>query len=112
MTRFAFIFLFITIIAACGSSSPPADGGGGDAQSTGDSSADVATEAAPTCKHAGESCSPTDTCNTWSCKCANITNPELTVGTCTGGTCNSGNDACASLCANAGGVTSATDDGC
>lgn len=112
MTRLPFFFFFSTVIAACSSSSPPADAGN-DAKQTGDAvAADVAADTTPTCKHAGDTCTPSDTCNTWSCKCANITNPELTVGTCTGGTCNSGTDACASLCANAGGVTSATDDGC
>lgn len=113
MIRHALLFLFVMILAsACSSSSPPADAGGGDAQSGLDALADVAAEAAATCKHAGDQCSPSDACNTWSCKCANITDPELTVGSCSGGTCTSGTDACASLCANAGGVTSATDTGC
>ena len=113
MKRSGFLFLFsMFLLAACSSSSPPADAGGGDAQSAADGAADVATDSAATCKHAGDTCSPSDTCNTWSCKCANITDPELTVGSCSGGTCSSGADACASLCANAGGVTSATDTGC
>lgn len=114
MTRSAFLFPFVIVVAlACSSSAPPADAGGGDAQNNGDVSAsDAATDGAAACKHAGDTCTPSDTCNTWSCKCANISNPELTVGSCTGGTCSSGNDACASLCANAGGVTSATDSGC
>jgi hypothetical protein len=112
MTRSALLVVVVTLIAACSSSSPPVDGGNGDAQNTVDAVGDVAADTAPICKHAGDTCAPTDSCNTWSCKCANITNPELTVGTCSGGTCNSGSDACASLCANAGGVTSATDDGC
>jgi len=106
MTRAAFLFLFVMLlVSACSSSSPPADAGL-------DGSADVAADTTATCKHAGDPCSPSDTCNTWSCKCANITDPELTVGSCTGGSCSSGADACASLCANAGGVTSATDTGC
>jgi hypothetical protein len=115
MTRPSFFFVFAALLgAACSSSSPPADGGGGDAQNNADGAADVvATDtAAAACKHAGDTCTPNDTCNTWSCKCANISSPELTVGSCSGGTCTSGNDSCASLCANAGGVTSATDDGC
>jgi hypothetical protein len=108
MKRAAFLFL----LTACSSSSPPGDAGNGDAANGVDGAADVAAESAPACKHAGDTCSPSDTCNTWSCKCANITNPEITVGSCTGGTCQSGAEACASLCANAGGVTSSTDDGC
>jgi hypothetical protein len=112
MTR-AFLFLFSMLLtAACSSSSPPVDGGGGDAQTGSDATPDVAKDTAASCKHAGDSCTPSDTCNTWSCKCANISSPELTVGSCSGGTCTSGNDSCASLCSNAGGVTSATDDGC
>jgi hypothetical protein len=102
---------FLVLSMACSSSSPPGDAGN-DAASGVDGAADVATESAPACKHAGDTCSPSDSCNTWSCKCANITNPEITVGSCSGGTCQAGTDACASLCANAGGVTSATDDGC
>ncbi len=101
----------LVVLVACGSSSPSVDAGN-DAQATSDAAADVAKEAAPSCKHAGDSCTPTDTCNTWSCKCANITDPELTAGGCNGGTCQSGPDACAALCASAGGVTTATDDGC
>ena len=108
MKRAAFLFLLV----ACSSSSPSNDAGKGDAASGVDGAADVATESAPACKHAGDTCSPTDTCNTWSCKCANISSPELTVGGCSGGMCQSGTDACTSLCSNAGGVTSATDDGC
>ncbi|HEY1957039.1 MAG TPA: hypothetical protein VGH28_15575 [Polyangiaceae bacterium] len=110
MKRQAWLGVVFFLLVACGSSSPPSDGGTVDASS--DVVVDVASEAAPACKHAGDTCAPTDSCNTWSCKCANISNPEITVGGCQGGTCQSGADACAALCGNAGGVTSATDTGC
>jgi hypothetical protein len=104
-------FLFVLFLLGCGTSTVPNDAGGNDAN-TSDAPADVANEAAPTCKHAGDACTPSDNCNVWSCKCANISSPEITVGACKGGTCQSGTDACTALCSSAGGVTTAMDTGC